>query len=633
MPGQEYDSRSWATEAQWTWLWGKRPDFLDAQKNGRVSTFMASVYCDWFVEWPEIQALFGHEDEARLTEAEKEMLGKAVAGRRTKLTTWFKNRCRVRPTNANITSLMAAAGVTKRPTRLPQKIEVYSKKYYKQKVKSTVTAQLSELKDRLGRPLTSKEKLDIIKKCTASAFASESQEVRDEIDTMHAALKEAVSATDAALEAADETRDGRTPSQFQAAINYAPQVLEKVLNPLAKSMGWTFSIFGAGPVPEEGGQISSMAAHFGRNQHGHTLPQATPDFEEQFIRPFGKFAKSVFPRAVREQRRLPSLGNPSSETEISPSQPDHPSDLIPAQISPLIPDTTATHYPNNLEAPEVAAFTSLPAMPQVVDDPLAMAIQGRQLTPLLQDLGGPLYRFPEALSPNVFMTPDFSGVDVGELFLPSIPDLASPSIPFANGFSPEVNTPPPRPPMISPPPAVAVPLPGPASEAPTFPSTGLLTSTPPPPPGVALPTEPMPESPASGVCSAGSMAHSASTVTAPSASRCEDPTVEVLPSSSRRVFDDIADSAANLPIPNRAPDSASTPALPTADSASTAALAIANGRPQRDRRAPRPRDDGWVQRSSAKARARQRKKIPVPAPGETNDGGLGETNGGEPGPT
>ena len=36
---------------------------------------------------------------------------------------------------------------------------------------------------------------------------------------------------------------------------------------------------------------SPLRAHFGRNQHGH--PQASPNFEEQFMRPFGKFAKSV----------------------------------------------------------------------------------------------------------------------------------------------------------------------------------------------------------------------------------------------------------------------------------------------------------------------------------------------------
>lgn len=46
---------------------------------------------------------------------------------------------------------------------------------------------------------------------------------------------------------------------MSSAINYTPHVLERILNPLAESMGWTFSIFGhAAPDPEGGVQISSM---------------------------------------------------------------------------------------------------------------------------------------------------------------------------------------------------------------------------------------------------------------------------------------------------------------------------------------------------------------------------------------
>ena len=40
-------------------------------------------------------------------------------------------------------------------------------------------------------------------------------------------------------------------------IDYATQILRKLLNPLAKSMRWTCSIFDACPVPEEHGQIAS----------------------------------------------------------------------------------------------------------------------------------------------------------------------------------------------------------------------------------------------------------------------------------------------------------------------------------------------------------------------------------------
>lgn len=86
MPGQDYDSHSWTTEAQWTWLWSKRSDFLAqgifSVQGSRLSTFIASVYQDWFVKWPKIKTLFRHKDASRLTEGEKEKLGKVVADKR-----------------------------------------------------------------------------------------------------------------------------------------------------------------------------------------------------------------------------------------------------------------------------------------------------------------------------------------------------------------------------------------------------------------------------------------------------------------------------------------------------------------------------------------------------------------------
>ncbi|KAI1785494.1 hypothetical protein LXA43DRAFT_1100279 [Ganoderma leucocontextum] len=237
MPDQEYDSHSWATEGQWVWLWSRRTEFLAAQKNGRVSTFTASVYRDW-------------------------------------------------PTTANITFLMMAAGVTKRSTRLPQKVELYSKKYYLQGE---------------GQTYCDRPPLGAQGSAWASAYfegkAGRHQEIQRRplpaslrrfgttLIALYAKAKEAAIASDVALE---DNAGARTPSQFQAAIEYAPQVLEKVLNPLARSMGWTFSIFGAGPVPEEDARtldVTSTATRYLKP------PQI---FEEQFIRPFGKFAKSVF---------------------------------------------------------------------------------------------------------------------------------------------------------------------------------------------------------------------------------------------------------------------------------------------------------------------------------------------------
>ena len=46
-----------------------------------------------------------------------------------------------------------------------------------------MSVELAELKAQLARPLTSREKPDIIKKHTASVFFGESQEVLDDTDS------------------------------------------------------------------------------------------------------------------------------------------------------------------------------------------------------------------------------------------------------------------------------------------------------------------------------------------------------------------------------------------------------------------------------------------------------------------
>ena len=44
-----------------------------------------------------------------------------------------------------------------------------------------------------------------------------------------------------------------------SAIDLAPKIIEGMLQPLAAASGWTFSVLGAGPVPEDNGAISSLS--------------------------------------------------------------------------------------------------------------------------------------------------------------------------------------------------------------------------------------------------------------------------------------------------------------------------------------------------------------------------------------
>lgn len=84
-----YDKCSWATREQWRWLKRKRPEYLAAQKAGKLGKFLESMYHDFFETWSECKLIFGHTNQAILTPQELEQLGEAVKKRRHVSHEWF----------------------------------------------------------------------------------------------------------------------------------------------------------------------------------------------------------------------------------------------------------------------------------------------------------------------------------------------------------------------------------------------------------------------------------------------------------------------------------------------------------------------------------------------------------------
>ena len=74
--------RSWATKAQWAWLEAHQAAYLEAKKDGTVTTFLSSTTHDFFVQWSEHTLMFGDRAAGDLSPDEKEALGKAITERR-----------------------------------------------------------------------------------------------------------------------------------------------------------------------------------------------------------------------------------------------------------------------------------------------------------------------------------------------------------------------------------------------------------------------------------------------------------------------------------------------------------------------------------------------------------------------
>ncbi|RPD53252.1 hypothetical protein L227DRAFT_568087 [Lentinus tigrinus ALCF2SS1-6] len=300
------------------------------------------MYEEWFAEWSECKAQFGHNDPDRLSEAELEQLAQAVKKRKQQLDIWHKNRDSAlrRSATPRMSTLLSAAGVTKKTTRLPQAQEVYSRNHYKTDVLPHVQRQVKEMRAELGRDLTKGERLNTVKSCTKSAYERSSEEVKNEIENeLKTARKNAAAAK--ASRALDLDAKNRTPIQFQDAVDLAPQVIESVFKPLSAASSWTFSILGAGPVPEQDGKISSLSAHFSHKESGASFAQATPNFEEQYLVPFGKYATQIFPRSVREQRSLHA-----SSSDSSPTSTPEGLNSLPASGQSTPPDLSVNSVPS-----------------------------------------------------------------------------------------------------------------------------------------------------------------------------------------------------------------------------------------------------------------------------------------------
>ncbi|OBZ68233.1 hypothetical protein A0H81_12006 [Grifola frondosa] len=143
----------------------------------------------------------------------------ATIGVKYKLREWFSNNRgnngRAAANAKTIYDLVTSSATKGKATRQYQAVEVYSKKYYSERVGPLVKAEIQAQ----GRRLSRKEILDIIKRITRTVFDAESDEVKAEIT----AEMEIARAEQPAK--AEPSSGERTPEEYQTALNEMPGVL------------------------------------------------------------------------------------------------------------------------------------------------------------------------------------------------------------------------------------------------------------------------------------------------------------------------------------------------------------------------------------------------------------------------
>lgn len=80
------DGRRWATSAQVTWLMGKMPEYLEAQRNGRYDRFWQPFFQAYFDVFPEREPTANDDSEPEpdvpVEIVEEESLDKTDPGKR-----------------------------------------------------------------------------------------------------------------------------------------------------------------------------------------------------------------------------------------------------------------------------------------------------------------------------------------------------------------------------------------------------------------------------------------------------------------------------------------------------------------------------------------------------------------------
>ncbi|TFK81068.1 hypothetical protein K466DRAFT_502790 [Polyporus arcularius HHB13444] len=262
----------WPDDEQQDWLEDRNDAAIEARRHAGYNNWLTATCHDWFLIWSEKTRLFG-PDAGILTPEQEEILGNATRhkqavkrgrGAKAHVIVPSTSGASAGPSRAAIKSQL----VTGKATRAPQAREVYCRMYYDDSQKAMVTEELAAERDLLGRALTKAERMSISRRLIDGFYEEAPEEVKEDVQTRVAGVKAARKATPPP----DGPNRVRTPEEYQkyvpllqhhhacsAAIDAAPRLIYKLVEPVHEDTGWCFTVVGAGPSPRHGGAIKSFA--------------------------------------------------------------------------------------------------------------------------------------------------------------------------------------------------------------------------------------------------------------------------------------------------------------------------------------------------------------------------------------
>ncbi|KDQ32508.1 hypothetical protein PLEOSDRAFT_1080094 [Pleurotus ostreatus PC15] len=324
-----------ANAEQKAYLTGLLDKFLEAQKHGRLDRFWPVLYRGWFEQWQE------EEDPAIMDDGErKKNLGTKIAKRQDYLKRWYHNRTAAK-TRATPKQLPPPQPI--KNARRPQLLQLYSKKYYKTRIRPKIYENLPA-----GTKLTGAAFLSLLQEKIPQIFALETAEIKKEIEDLYEALRNREDEEDK-----DAPPERITAARYAAAIDEIPRYFQAFSQELARRTGWSFTLLAGGPDPENGGRINSIGVHFGENEAGQHFGKATPGFGDTVLTPYANFLNTIYKCDARSLVAVDSV------------------DSSPADTPPHGSATTMASFNAGVESRELTLPPPVPAPPAALVTPAA----------------------------------------------------------------------------------------------------------------------------------------------------------------------------------------------------------------------------------------------------------------------
>ncbi|KII82913.1 hypothetical protein PLICRDRAFT_180913 [Plicaturopsis crispa FD-325 SS-3] len=283
--------KRWTTTEQHEFLLTYVDAYLDAQEKSDFHCFWPSLEEGWFKRWSEKEKLFPDHSQRKLTDAEEKLSTDAVNAQRNRLKTWFRNNTSERRSQrAKKNPLLNLVKASTKKKRRAQLIEIYAKERYAEEVQSTVAEQMSAIPP--GERKNSS--LRVMKTALNKAWATASDEVKARIKALR----------DLANAEVDQGPEN-TPESMQRAIDAMPAALIETMRCIHQQTGLAITVMVGGPWPKRNGRIGTQSFHIGtETELGNNFAQAQRNYDADFLGPWGSHLKKVYPKHVRDSRKL-----------------------------------------------------------------------------------------------------------------------------------------------------------------------------------------------------------------------------------------------------------------------------------------------------------------------------------------